>query len=308
MAASQASTVPRTLQAGQRLGSRLGKLLFLSVFVVFFGAPLVWLLLAPTKENTLDLGDNPFSFGSLSNLQRAWANLGEYTIDQRWQVLHWGLNSVIYGVAIVALSCALCIPAGYALAVYRFPGRKLILIATLVTMTIPVTALVIPQFLELHRLSILNTRLAVILPSAFYPFGAFLAYIYYSTTLGRGLIEAARIDGCSELGIFTRIALPLSGGVLPVIAFFSFVASWNNYFLPAVTLSDRSLLPLPVGLPQMAGETGAIVPVPTAAQIYPIEAPEMTVALILAIVPVIFLFLFSQRFVRTGMVSAGEER
>jgi multiple sugar transport system permease protein len=292
----------------QRLATRGVTFAVLGVFVVFFGAPLVWLLLAPTKGSELELGAHPFGFGSFSDIGRAWHNLSVYSTDQHWQVLHWGLNSLIYGAAIVTLSCVLCVPAGYALAVYRFPGRKVILIATLIAMTIPVTALVLPQFIELRRLTMLNTRYAVILPSAFYPFGTFLAYIYYSTSLPRGLLEAARIDGCPEYEIFLRIALPLSRAVVPVIAFFSFVASYNNYILPTVVLANVHLLPLPVGLPQMASETGAIVPVPSSSELYPIHPPEMAIALLLAIVPVMVLFLFSQRYVREGFAAGGEKR
>ena len=106
-------------------------------------------------------------------------------------------------------------------------------------MLMPAAALVLPIFLEMNaRTSDRHTPLSVILPFSFFPFGVYLAYIYFSTALPPTLLEAARVDGCGELQTFLRIALPLAKPILALVFFFSFVANWNNFFLPYVVLPD----------------------------------------------------------------------
>ena len=115
-------------------------------------------------------------------------------------------------------------------------------------MLMPATALVLPIFLELNALHLLGSVLAVILPFAFFPFGVYLAYLYYATTLPAGLLDAARVDGCGEWQAFVRVALPLAKPVVALVFFFSFVADWNNFFLPYVVLPDSAQYPVEVGL------------------------------------------------------------
>ena len=106
-------------------------------------------------------------------------------------------------------------------------------------MIMPAAALVLPIFLELNALHLIGNVLSVILPFSFFPFGVYLAYIYYSTAIPRDLLDAARIDGCGEWLVFRRVALPLAKPVVALVVFFSFVADWNNFFLPFVVLPTR---------------------------------------------------------------------
>ena len=140
------------------------------------------------------------------------------------------------------------IPAGYALAMIEFRGRRALLIATLVVMLMPATTLVIPLFLEINAVHLIGTLWSVVLPYSFYPFGVYLTYIYFSTALPGDLLAAARIDGCSEFGAFRRVALPLAAPIIALVGFFSFVANWTNYFLPYVMLPQSSQYPAQVGL------------------------------------------------------------
>ncbi len=105
------------------------------------------------------------------------------------------------------------IPAGYALALTEFRGRQALLAMTLVVMLIPNTALVLPIFLELSAVHLIGNPLSVILPFSFFPFGVYLTYIYFSTSIPRDLLDAARIDGCSEFQVFTTVAMPLAAPV-----------------------------------------------------------------------------------------------
>jgi multiple sugar transport system permease protein len=195
------------------------------------------------------------------------------------------------------------VPAGYGLAFGKFPGRRLILSLTLVVMIIPGAALVLPIFLELNAMHLLGRSLSVILPFAFFPFGVYLAYIYYATALPQGLLDAARVDGCSEMQTFLRVALPLAKPVLALVFFFSFVADWNNFFLPLTVLGDSSQYPIQVGLSNLLSSTPSFNPAQGGGgQTVNIFRPELALATLLAIVPVAVVFLLSQRALVRGLV------
>ena len=100
----------------------------------------------------------------------------------------------------------------------------------------------------------------MILPFSFFPFGVYLAYIYYVTAIPPGLLEAARVDGCGECRRSARIALPLAKPILALVFFFSFVADWNNFFLPYVVLSNPHQLPITVGLWDLLASTPSFNP------------------------------------------------
>ncbi len=131
---------------------------------------------------------------------------------------------------------------------------------TLITMLLPTSALVLPLFMELNLVHLVNTPWAVILPACFFPFGVYLTYIYYKSSLPSELMDAARVDGASEFDIFIHIALPLAKPLLGLLAFISFNANWNNYFGPYVLLNDDKLFTLPVGIQTVLGSTSALQP------------------------------------------------
>jgi multiple sugar transport system permease protein len=275
------------------------RLLLLFGFAVFCLIPLVWLLFAPTKTNTEMVTANPLSFGSIQTALLAWQHLADYNGGV---IYSWMANSVFYAVGSVVLSVAVAVPAAYALATMRFAGRKLILTLTLVAMVVPATAVVLPLFLELNAVHLTNTAASVILPAAFYPFGVYLAFVYFATSLPRELLEAARMDGCGELRVFLHTALPLAKPIIAILVFFSFVANWSNYFLPFVMLSDTSLYNLPVGLGNLISGSGALNPALGATDL-PIHYPEAALAGLIVVVPVAILFIAFQRFLIRGLLS-----
>ena len=136
----------------------------------------------------------------------------------------------------------------------------MLLSITLVVMIMPATALVLPLFLEMNKLGLYGTIWSLILPFGFFPFGVYLAYIYFSSTIPKDLLAAARIDGASEWGVFRHIALPLARPVVGLVGFFAFVASWNNFFLPFVMTYDNSQYPVQIGLQQLIGSTASFNP------------------------------------------------
>ena len=276
------------------------RVLILVGFAVFCLAPLVWLVLAPTKTGGQLLLDPPYAFGTLERVVEAWLNLGTYNDGVIYQ---WMINSVYYTMVPVVISVITALLAGYALATLSFPGRKAVLLATLISMVLPGTAVVLPLFLEMHAFGFVNTAAAVILPASFYPFGVYLCFIYFATSLPKELLEAAKVDGSGAVRTFVSIALPLAKPIIALAAFFSFIAHWNNYFLPYVMLASESKYNLPVGLGTLMASTNAISP--TSGSLLPIGPPEAALAGLIVIVPVALLFVFFQRYLVGGILSGG---
>jgi multiple sugar transport system permease protein len=271
--------------------------LVLLLFLVLFVLPILWLLLAATKTDDQLVHGNPLSFGSLSALRANWTALTSFQNDA---IFLWLRNSAVYSFVALAITLCVAVPAGYALAMTEFRGRRTLLIATLVVMLMPNATLVVPLFLEANAVNLIGSMWSIILPYSFYPFGVYLTYIYFNTTLPRELVAAAKLDGCSELGVFRHIALPLAAPVVALVGFFSFVANWTNYFLPYVLLPGNDQFPVQVGLgtlldnvPQFNPTVGALA----------VQRPELALATLLAITPVLLVFLFSQRFLVAGMLA-----
>jgi multiple sugar transport system permease protein len=283
----------------QALSGRVLRWAILLAFAAFFALPLIWLLVAPTKTDDALLNRFPLAIGPLQNVRIAWSHLLLFNDSE---IYTWAKNSVIYVGAALVITLASCIPAGYALATARFRGRTLILVLTLVAMILPASALVLPLFLEINAVHLINSSWSVILPSALYPFGVYLAFIYFSTSLPRELLDAGRIDGCSETRLFWFVVLPLARTLLALVAFFSFVANWNNYFLPYVMLTDDSKFNLPVGLATLISASPALHPGNGGSDL-PIGRPEVALAAVAVVLPVVVIFLFSQRFVQAGTVA-----
>ena len=268
-------------------------------FVVFFALPIVWLLLAPTKDARQLLLDNPFSVGTLDTLVSNWNQLSQFQNGIIWT---WLGNSALYSGVALVLTLVVSIPAGYALAMTDFKLRRPLLIVTLIVKLIPNTALVLPIFLELSAVKLVGSPLAVILPFSFFPFGVYLTYIYFSTSVSKDLLDAARIDGAGEFRVFWRVAMPLATPVIALVGFFNLVGNWNNYFLPFVMEPGRKS-PVQVGLAELLSN----VPLfnPTSAGSVTITLPVLALATIVSVAPVLIIFLFSQRFLVTGMTAGG---
>jgi multiple sugar transport system permease protein len=277
-------------------GLRWGVLL---LFAAYFFVPLLWLVLATSKSAPQLLELKPLAFGSFQRIQEAWQRIIEY---QDGEVLQWMFNSIRYAIWALVLSLAISIPAGYILAVARFPGRRLLLWLTLITMLLPPSALVLPMFMELNLFHLINTQWAVILPSAFFPFGTYLTYIYYASSLPPELLDAARVDGCSEAQLFWHIALPLATPVLGLLAFINFTTNWNNFFGPYVLLNDDRLFNLPVGIQQFVAATSALRPGfnPSPGVMVGYQQAEAALFGLIMVVPVAIVFLFAQRYVIGG--------
>jgi len=272
----------------------------LAIFVLFFAIPIVWLLLATTKSAHGLIVGAPFLPGGTHDLSENWRQLFDF---QDGAVTTWVGNSALYAVGALVITLIASIPAGYAMALTEFRFRRFLLVMTLIVMLIPGTALVLPIFLELNEVGLIGSPLAVILPMSFFPFGVYLTYIYFSTSIPRDLLAAARIDGCTELQVFRKVALPLAAPIVALVAFFSFVQSWNNFFLPFVMLPSSDGYPIQVGLTSLLASTPAFNP--SSAGTQSVQLPTLALATVISVLPVLIVFLFAQRFLVAGMTAGG---
>jgi len=291
------SPKPRRPRPPRRLVPRLLTGSVLLVFLVFFVLPVLWLALAATKTDQQLVHGNPLSIGSWHAFKANWDALTGF---QDNAIMQWLGNSTLYALISLVITLCVTIPAGYALAMTEFRGRRMLLIATLIVMLMPNATLVVPLFLELNAVHLIGTMWSIILPYSFYPFGVYLTYIYFTTAVPKDLLAAARMDGCSEFGVFRHIALPLATPVIALVGFFSFVANWTNYFLPYVMLPESSQMPIQVGVGSLLSNVPSFNPaVGTTA----IERPQLALATLVAITPVLVVFLFAQRFLVSGMLA-----
>ena len=195
----------------------------------------------------------------------------------------------MYAFSATALVLVTAIPAGYGLAVGRFRGRRLRARNDILAMTMPVTALVLPTFLELNALHLLGIALSVVLPFAFFPFGVYLAYLYYATGRAPASCSTPRASTAAGSGRrFRRVALPLAKPIVALVFFFSFAADWTNFFLPYAILPDASQYPVEVGLTDMF--VGG-------------SKPVLALAALIATAPLAIVYAVSQRWLVRGLVS-----
>lgn len=286
------------------MGSDIGvvgtvvRVALLATATLFFGLPLLWMLLAPTKLEPELYSLSPLAFGSFDNLAQAFDNLFGYYGDD---FVRWTLNSALYAIGSIVLALAFSLPAGFALAIGRFWGRKLIMWTTMILMIMPGAALVLPMFLVMNLLRLINTPWAVILPAAFYPFGVYLSYIFFASNLPQEVLDAARVDGCSEFQLFWYIGLPLSRTLLGLLIFLLFTGMWNNYYWPFVVLSSPKYFTLPLAVQRISISTNAFrMGVPSNV---PIHRPEGALLVLFLALPVAIVFMLSQRYVASGAMT-----
>ncbi|WP_460716358.1 carbohydrate ABC transporter permease [Nocardioides dilutus] len=262
------------------------------LFLVYTLVPLVWLVLSATKTQA-DLFSSPgLWFGGDFAL---FSNIRETLTYNDGIYLRWLANTLLYVVAGAGGATLLATAAGYGLAKYRFPGRRVVFAIVIGAVAVPGTALAVPTFLMFSNMGLTNTVWAIIIPSLISPFGLYLMWVYAADAVPQELLEAARIDGAGEIRIFFTVALRLLAPGIVTVLLFAVVSTWNNYFLPLIMLSEPKLYPLTVGLTQWSGQA-------TGANSQPIYNLVVTGSL-LTIVPLVIVFILLQRFWQSGLTA-----
>ncbi|MCG2798917.1 MAG: carbohydrate ABC transporter permease [Cellulomonas sp.] len=262
------------------------------LFALYALLPLAWLLInaSKTQPNLLSSFGLWFSgpFALIDNIQQVFAyDDGIY--------LRWLGNTLLYVVLGAGGATALATLAGYGLAKYDFPGKRAVWAVVLGAIAIPGTALAVPTFLMFSQLHLTNTIWAIVVPSLVSPFGLYLIWVYALDAVPTEILEAARIDGAGELRTFATIGVRLLTPGIVTVLLFAVVATWNNYFLPLIMLNDPQLFPLTIGLQQWNLKATGV----SASPIYNL----VITGSLLAIVPIVAIFLSLQRYWQSGLAA-----
>jgi multiple sugar transport system permease protein len=197
-------------------------------------------------------------------------------------------NSLIVAAATTASAVIVNGMAGYAFAKLRFAGRDRLLRVMLLALVVPGQVGMLPLFLLVRTLGLVNTLAGVVVPGLASIFGIFLVR-QYALSIPDSILDAARVDGAGELGVFRRIALPLIVPILATLAVFTFLGTWNDFLWPLVVLSDDARYTLPVGLAGLAGEH--------------VQDTELMMAgAVITIAPAVLLFVALQRYYLAGIM------
>ncbi|GAA2226765.1 carbohydrate ABC transporter permease [Herbiconiux moechotypicola] len=261
----------------------------------YFLLPLFWLVVSSTKDNSGLFSSFGLWFDDEFHL---FDNLATLFTQQNGVFVRWIGNTVLYAGVSAVGAAFLAAAAGYAFAKYSFRGKKLLFAIVLGSIMIPTTALAIPTYLLFAEAGLTNTAWAIIVPSLVSPFGVYLMRIYAEESIPDSLIEAARIDGAGEFRIFAQIGLRIMVPGFITVLLFALVATWNNYFLPLIMLSDPSLFPLTLGLAQLqaASEAGG----GASAQFSTVITGSLV-----SILPLMIAFLYLQRYWQSGLTTGG---
>ena len=252
-------------------------------FVVITLIPIVWIFdIAISPGNALggEIGDS-FSSEHFTKILEG---------DSFWI---WFRNSLIVSIGTSLLGLVIAIPAGYAFSRYKFTGRDVSMFAFLLVQMFPGIIILVPYFLVMKTLGLLNSHLGLILAYCVtaLPLCVWMLKGFFDT-VPRELEEAATLDGCNQFQVFTKVVLPLSLPAVAVTALFSFLAAWNEFLLALTFNTSNDMYTLPVGLASLISSTGQ-------------AWGDFAAASILVSLPVALLFLFFQKFLIEGLAAGG---
>ncbi len=226
-------------------------------------------------------------FAFVDNVQQLWTYQGGIYFT-------WLGNSFFYALAAGVGATILALFAGYGFAKYRFRGRNAAFALLLGSVMVPLTALVIPTFVLLAEMDLVNTRWAVILPSLLSPLGVYLVRVYTQDVVPDEMLDAARVDGAGELRLFFQVALPLLRPAIVTVLLLTVVATWNNYFLALTMVRSPELLPITVGLAQWQALSSGGAGGETLWNL-------VVTGAFLSIIPLVVAFLALQRYWQGGL-------
>jgi alpha-1,4-digalacturonate transport system permease protein len=225
----------------------------------------------------------------VNEIKWAWGNYTDLFDKFTFGTYLW--NSVFITVVATALTLLFNSMAAFALSKYRFKGQKGVFLLIIATLMIPPTIILVPVFLVINQVGLLNNLWGVILPAVATPTGVFLLR-QYMLTIPDELLEAARMDHASEWRIYWRIILPLSAPALAVLAIFSVMWRWNDFLLPLIVLSQNEHFTLQLALNSFQGELNT-------------QWHYLLAMTVITLLPVTLVFAFLQRYITTGIAGAG---
>ncbi|MHA7812633.1 MAG: carbohydrate ABC transporter permease [Phycisphaerales bacterium] len=280
------------MSAGKRRLNKWGLHALLIVLAIITLVPYLWLIVASLKSQDdffsaifFPPGDGAFGIGwdklTLSNYKNLY-----YEHDFGINLI----NSVFYSANTALLATFICAATGYVLAKHSFRGRNLITVVVLGALIVPPTLLLAPGYELIYDLNLLDTAWGLLLPLIAPAFGVFLFRQAVIQSVPDELLEAARIDGCSEWSIFFIVVLPLVRPMIGAFMLITFLAMWNNFISPQIILQSAEKQPLSVAISQLRG-------------VYKTDYGLLTAATVVSVLPVAALFLLLQKQFISGLTS-----
>ena len=269
-----------SLAMKQSKGYRILAFVILFFLAVFFIFPLYWIVTGSFKTAMVINAKTPQWFPLAPTMENYVKLFGQPAI-------RWLLNTVVMAVGAMALTCLTAALAGYVLAKKRFYGRRLLFSLIVCAMALPKQVIVIPLLQEMNFLGLHDTLWAVILPTVGWPFGVFLMK-QFSETIPTEMLEAARVDGAGELRTFFSIVFPMIKPGIGALAIFTFVNSWNDYFLQLIMLSSRTQWTISLGIARLQGEMAS-------------DFGLIMAGAALAAIPIVVVFIAFQKYFTQGI-------
>ena len=252
----------------------------LVLLVLFFVFPLYWIITGSLKDAAAINAKVPQWFPE----EPTWDNFVRLFNQP---AVMWLLNTIFMALASMVLTCITASLAGYALAKKRFYGQKALFILFVCAMALPKQVIVIPLLQEMSFLGIHDNIWSVILPTVGWPFGVFLMK-QFSETIPTEMLEAARVDGAGELRTFFQIVFPIIKPGVGALAIFTFVSSWNDYFLQLIMLTSRENYTISLGIAKLQSEMSS-------------DFGLIMAGAVLAALPIIAVFIAFQRYFTQGI-------
>ncbi len=265
--------------------------ILISVIALQFLLPLVWMILSSFKIDQSIYKD-------ISTIFAFVPKFSDLTLDSYKQlfsyynILQNVLNSFIYASITVVLSLTVNSMAGYALAKFHFPLRNAIMLLIIALMIVPIEATILPLFLVVHKMGLIGTVVGYLLPFIVNVMNIFL-FRQHFLMFPSELIEAAKIDGLSDWGVFMRIVVPSSLSMYVTVGIITFLASWNDFLWPVMSISDANLMPIQVALNAIFADT------------YNIFTSHRMAALTIATIPVVTIYAIFQKYIIQGATRSG---
>lgn len=268
----------------------IGYILLIALAFLFI-FPLIWMISSSMKPE----GDVYRQLDSIKSLLPSF-NVSEwftaYTeLFSRFNVFGYLSNSIFYAVIVTAGSVIVNGMAGYAFAKFKFPGKKIIFALLLALLIVPTEALIINQFTIIHKLGLVDTRIAVVLPLIA---NAFFIYLFrnFFMAVSDSIIESAKMEGAGNWTVFWKIMMPMSKPAIATVGTLAFIASWNDYIWPLMILTDSDKYPIQVAITNINATD-------------PVFTNQVMAILTISTIPLIIVYIFAQKYLLQGLGNSG---
>ncbi|KUL18264.1 carbohydrate ABC transporter permease [Bacillus sp. GM2] len=263
----------------------------LVLLAVLFIFPLIWMVASSMKPEA-DIYNNISSIKAFlpSFHPSEWFQSYREVLS-RFDLLMYIGNSLFYGLCVAAGAVIINGMAGFAFAKLQFTGKKVLFAILLALLIVPMETILISQFTIVHKLGLVDTRLAVILPALAGAFNIYLFRNFFMAIPGE-MIESAKLDGANTWQIFWRVMLPMSKPAVATVGTLAFIGSWNDYIWPLMVLTDKSKFPIQVAITAINSTE-------------PVYTNQVMAVLTISTIPLILIYIVAQRYILDGLGGSG---